>query len=64
MPRRRSPLELRSEARKLLNRARKLELQQHEKIGKLVRRYHGSNFRDFDIEKFKRKVASILENRS
>ena len=63
MPRQKSPVQLRQEARKLLNRAKKMEKQQHEKLGKLIRRYHSRDYRDFNIETFKQKVAAILENR-
>ena len=63
MPKQRSPVQLRQEARKLLNRAKKMEKQQYEKLGRLVRRYHSRNYRDFDVETFKKKVDAILENR-
>jgi len=63
MPKQRSPVQLRQEARKLLNRARKMEKQQYEKLGKMIRRYHSRDYRDFNIETFREKVEAILENR-
>ena len=42
---------------------RKMESRQYEKLGRLVRRYHSRDYRDFDVETFRKKVAAILENK-
>jgi hypothetical protein len=63
MPKQRSPVQLRREARKLIDRARKMESRQYEKLGRLVRRYHSRDYRDFDVETFRKKVEAILENK-
>jgi chorismate-pyruvate lyase len=54
--------DIREQARKLLEKAEKLEEQAHIKIGKMIAEHSRTEFRNFDLERFKIEVSKILDD--
>jgi hypothetical protein len=55
----RTPQELREQAKKLLEQAEKIENSRATTIGKLVIKYEAAGFEDFTLETFKNEIAKI-----
>ena len=60
MAKKKTPEQLRQEAKKLMEKACELENQQYEKIGRIVKGHHDVNFENFDLNSFKTEVEKIL----
>jgi hypothetical protein len=60
MAKKKTPGQLRAEAKKLMEQAGELENQQYEKIGRIVKGHHDANFDSFDLNSFKTEVEKIL----
>lgn len=56
---RKTPQELREQARQLLEQAQKIEDERATKIGNLVIKYEANGFEGFDPETFKKEIANI-----
>ncbi|HBR17582.1 MAG TPA: hypothetical protein DD725_08265 [Deltaproteobacteria bacterium] len=54
--------ELRERAKELMQKAAKFEERKNLELGKLVRKYHSINFKNFDLAAFKTEVSTILES--
>jgi predicted ribosome quality control (RQC) complex YloA/Tae2 family protein len=56
-----TPEILRAKAKQFEAEALKLENRRYERIGKLIiNEYHKKNFKDFDLDKFKKEISDIL----
>jgi len=51
--------ELREQAAKLLEQAKKIEADRAEKIGRLVMRHEADGFTEFELEKFKAEIEKV-----
>lgn len=54
-----TPQELREQAKRLLEQAEKIENERATKIGNLVIKYEANGFEGFDPETFKKEIANI-----
>ncbi|MFZ6007209.1 MAG: hypothetical protein ACOYU2_06090 [Nitrospirota bacterium] len=55
----RTAQELREQAKKLIEQAEKIENERAIKIGNLIIKYEAADFEGFDLEAFKKQIASI-----
>jgi len=56
-----TPEQLKAKAKKLLERARKIENERYVKLGKIVDKHYKNDFAGFDIERFKQEVKQHYE---
>ena len=60
MARKKTPEELRKQAQQLIELAEQAERQQFIAIGRLAQKHHAKNWKDFNVEAFKKQVADVL----
>ena len=54
------PKAMREKAKKLIEQAAKIEEKQYIQLGKMVKQHHTAEWRNFDLEVFKKHVANTL----
>lgn len=57
---RKSKKQLEEEARKILERAKALEAQENEKIGRYIRQHYDSDFKSFELENLKAECKKVF----
>lgn len=61
MANKKTPAEIRKEAKKLLDKACEMENQVYQKVGKIVFKHYQEKFSNFNPEAFKREASEILK---
>ena len=57
---RKSKKQLEEEARRILERAKALEAQENEKIGRFIREHYDTDFKSFELESLKAECKKVF----